>query len=68
MEGKGQGLEETHTPEEGVGATLPAECGAQGLSDRVIPDKPFIRFLREKCEAERGWREGLLGKENYIFI
>lgn len=49
QEEKGRDMEK-HTPEEGVGATLPAECGAQGLSDRVIPDKPFIRFLRESMK------------------
>ena len=29
----------------------------------MIPDKPFIRFLREKCDAGRGWREGCWGKK-----
>lgn len=36
-----------------LGATLPAEHGAQGLSGRVIPDRPLFRFLRETCE--QGW-------------
>lgn len=49
------------TPEEGVGAILPAECGAQGLSDRTIPDKPFIRFLRESVKLGGG--EGCWGKK-----
>lgn len=43
------------TPEEGLGATPPAERGAQGLSDRVIPDRPFIEFLRETCQQGWGW-------------